>query len=89
MYRGISDFKKGYQFRTNVVKVTDSYSTLPRWRNNFSLLLNVQGVNNIRQTEMLTTEPLMPESSAFEMEMAVDMLKGHIKRYGSNLSRID
>jgi len=39
LYRGISDFKKGYQSRTNVVKdgksdlVADSHSILARWRN--------------------------------------------------------
>jgi hypothetical protein len=42
LYRGISDFKKGYQPRTNIVKdekgdlVADSYSILARWRNHFS-----------------------------------------------------
>jgi hypothetical protein len=42
MYRGSSDFKKGYQSRTNIVKdekgdlVADSHSTLARWRNYFS-----------------------------------------------------
>ena len=40
--RGISDFKKGYQPRTNVVKekkndwVADCYSIVARWRNYFS-----------------------------------------------------
>ena len=39
---GISDFKKGYQPRTNIVKdetgdlVTGSYSILVRWRDYFS-----------------------------------------------------
>ena len=47
LYRGISDFKTGYQPRTNLVKdekvdlVTDSHSILSRWRNNFSQLFNV------------------------------------------------
>jgi len=48
LYRGINDFKKGYQPRTNIVKdeksdlVADSHSILARWRNDFSQLLNVQ-----------------------------------------------
>ena len=56
--RGISDFKKGYQPRTNVVKdekgdlVADSYSIVARWRNYFSQLLNIHGVNDVRQTEI-------------------------------------
>jgi len=58
LYRGISDFKKSYQPRTNIVKddkgdlVADSHSILARWRNFFSQLLNVHGVNDIRQTEI-------------------------------------
>jgi len=40
-YRGVSDFKKGYQPRTNTVKdekrdwVTACHSTLIRWMNHF------------------------------------------------------
>jgi hypothetical protein len=69
LYRGISDFKKGYQPRNNVVKdekddlVADSHSILARWRNNFFQLLNVHGVNDVRQTEIHTAEPLVPEPS--------------------------
>jgi len=39
--------------------------------------LNVHGVVDIRQTEIQTTEPLVPEPSAFEVEMAVEKLKRH------------
>ena len=52
LYTGINDFKKGYQPRTNVVKdekgdlVAESYSIVFRWRNYFSQLLNVHGVND-------------------------------------------
>ena len=67
MYRGISDFKKDYQPRTNIVRdekadlVTDIHSILARWRNHFSQLLNVHGVNDVRQTGRHTAEPLVPE----------------------------
>jgi len=37
--------------------VTDSPSVLARWRNHFSELLNVRGVNIARQTEIYTAEP--------------------------------
>jgi hypothetical protein len=53
-YRDISDFKKGYQPRTNVAKeengdlVTDSHSILAIWRNHFSQLLNVHAVNDVK-----------------------------------------
>jgi hypothetical protein len=54
LYRGINDFKKGYQHRTNVVKdengdlVANSRSILSRWRDHFSQLLKVHGVNDDR-----------------------------------------
>jgi len=47
LYRGINDFKKGYQPRTTIVKdekgdlVADSHSIKARWRNYFSQLFNV------------------------------------------------
>jgi len=50
LYRGIIDFKKGYQPRCNIVKdekddlVADSHSIVVRWRNFFSQLFNVHGV---------------------------------------------
>jgi hypothetical protein len=37
--------------------VTDFPSILARWRNHFSQLLNVYGVNIARQTEIYTAEP--------------------------------
>ena len=73
LYRGINDFKKGYQPRTKTVKdeksdlVTDSYSIVARWRNYFFQLLNVCGVNDDRQTEIHTAGPLVPEPSASEV----------------------
>jgi hypothetical protein len=51
LYRGISDFKKGYQARTNVVKdekgdvVADSRSILARWRKRIFEMLNYSAVN--------------------------------------------
>ena len=54
LYRCISDVKKGYQPRTNIVKdetgdlVTGCYSILARWRNYLSQLLNVHGDHDIR-----------------------------------------
>ena len=83
MYRGIGDFKKGYQPRTNIVKaetgdlVTGSYNILARWRDYFSQLLNVHGVHDVRQTETHTAEPLVPEPSAFEVDLATEKLKSH------------
>jgi hypothetical protein len=55
--------------------VADFHSVLARWRNNFSQLLNIHGANVVRQTEVHTAEPLVPEPSAFEIEMAIEKLK--------------
>jgi len=55
----------------------DSHSNLTRWRNYFSQLLNVYGVNDVRQTEIHTAEPVVPEPSAFEVELAIEKLKSH------------
>jgi len=57
--------------------VTDSYSNLARWRNHFSQLVNVYGVNDVRQTEIHTAEPVAPEPSAFGVELAIEKRKSH------------
>jgi hypothetical protein len=79
LYRDINDFKKGYQSRTNIVKnengdlVTDSHNILGRWRNHFSQLFNVHRVREVRQTEINTKAPLLPEPSALSLRW---LLKG-------------
>jgi len=81
LYRGINDFKKGYLPRSNLVKdekgdlVADSHSIVARWRNYFSQLFNVHGVKDVRQAEIHTAEPLVPEPSAAEFKLAIDKLK--------------
>ena len=83
LYRGINDFKKVYQPRTIIVKdekgelVADPHSIMARWRNNFSQLLNVNEDKDIRQAEIHTVEPLVPEPSAFVVELAIGKLKNH------------
>ena len=57
--------------------VADSYSIVARWRKYFSQLLNVHGVNDVRQTEIHTAEPLVPEPSAIKVELAFEKLKSH------------
>jgi hypothetical protein len=58
--------------------VADYHSSIARWRNCFSQLLNVHGVNDVRQAEIHTAEPLVPpEPSAFEGEVGIEKLKCH------------
>jgi hypothetical protein len=77
--RGISDFKKGYQPRTNTVKdgmgdpVAECHSILAGWINYFSQLLNVHGDNYVRLTEIYTAEPPVPEPSGFEVKVAIEL----------------
>jgi len=57
-YNGISDFKKVYHSRTNIVRsqkgflVAGSHRIVARWGNHFSQLLNMHGVNDVRQREI-------------------------------------
>ena len=53
LYRGINDFKWGYQPTANIVK--DDKGDLV--------------ANDVRQTEIHTAEPLVPEPSASEFEL--------------------
>jgi len=59
--------------------VADSHSILAGWKNHFSQLLNVHGINDVSQTEIHThtQEPLVPEPSVFEVELAIEKLKSH------------
>jgi hypothetical protein len=78
--RGINDFKKGYQPGCNIVKdekgdlVADSNSIVDRWRNYFSQLIRVHAVKEDGQAEIHTAEPLVPDSSASDVELAIDKL---------------
>ena len=62
MYRGINDFKKGYQPICNIVKdekgdlIAESHSIVARWKNYFSQLFNVHGVKDVGQAEIHTAD---------------------------------
>jgi hypothetical protein len=81
LHRGINYLKKGYQPRSNLVKdenddlLADSHNILNRWKNYFSHLLNVHRTTDVRQIEIHTAEPLVPEPSPFEVEIAIAKLK--------------
>jgi hypothetical protein len=48
-----------------------------RGRNISSQLLSEYGANDVRQTGIHTAEPLVPEPSAFDLELAIGKLKSH------------
>jgi len=57
--------------------VADSHGIVAGWRNLFSQLFNVHGVKDVRQAEIHAEEPLVPDPSASEFELAIDKLKSH------------
>jgi len=75
-----ADQKAKFQELESVEKgvlFADSHGILARWRNHLSQLLNVHGVNDVRQAEIHTAEPLLPEPSAFEFELPIEKLQSH------------
>jgi len=50
----------------------DSHSVLARWRNHSSQMLNVYRVNDIKQTELRTSEQLVTQPSASEVELSIE-----------------
>jgi hypothetical protein len=64
-------FKKGGDM------VTDTHRIFAMYRKHFSQLLNLRGVNDVKQAEIHIAEPLVPEPSAFEVEMATEKLITH------------
>jgi hypothetical protein len=73
----------GYKLRTNIVKdekgdlFSESNSILVKWRNHFSQLLNIDRVNDVRQREIHTAEPHVPEPSGLKFQLAIEKLKSH------------
>ena len=41
-----------------------------RWRKHFCHLLNIRRINEVKQANVHTAEPLVPWQNAFEFEMA-------------------
>jgi hypothetical protein len=83
LYRGINEFKKGYQPRINIIKdengnlIADPQNVLNRWKNFLNQLLNVHGVHDVRQMDIHMAGPLMPEPSIVKVETAIGKLKSY------------
>jgi hypothetical protein len=77
LYRGINEFKRGYQPRTTLVKddngdlLADSNTIVNRWKSYFSQLLNIHNISDDRQIEIHTAEPLVPGPSHLEVEISI------------------
>jgi hypothetical protein len=59
--------------------LADPHNILNGWKDYFCQLLNVHGTGGVRQTEIHTAQPFVPEPSASEVEDAI----GKLKRYKS------
>jgi hypothetical protein len=55
--------------------VGDSHNILSMWKNYFCQLLNVHRVSDVRQIEIHTAEPLVPDPSPFKVEIATANFK--------------
>jgi hypothetical protein len=83
LYRGINEFKKGYQPRISIMNdengnlIADPHNVLNRWKNIINQMLNVYGVHDVRQMDIHTAEPLVPEPSLVEVKIAIRKLKSY------------
>jgi hypothetical protein len=81
VYRGINEFKRGYQPRSNLVidengdLLANPETIVNRWKSYVSQLMNVHDVTDIRQIETHTAEPLVPGPCHFEVEISIAKLK--------------
>jgi len=79
LYRGINEFKKSYQPRTNLVKdksgdlLADSNNILNRCF--FCKLSNIHSINVVRDTEIHASETLVPEPSSSEVVIDIEKVK--------------
>jgi hypothetical protein len=83
LYGGINEFKKGYQPRIHIIKdengnlLADPQNVLNKWEIFFNQVLNVHGVHDVRQKDIQTAEPLVPESSPVEVGITIGKLKSY------------
>jgi len=66
--------------------LADSHIILNRWKNYFYQLLNVHGVNDVRQTEMHTAELLVHEHSSRMKFSGTDQILSQLIQAGGNTS---
>ena len=55
--------------------VVNFHSNLGRWRKHFTQLLSIHAVDDCRRRDIHTVRPLVPQPSAFEIELTFEKLK--------------
>jgi hypothetical protein len=72
-----------HQPRINIIKdensnlLADPQNILHRWKNFFNQVLNIHRVHDVRQMDIHTAEPLVPEPSFVEVEIGIGKLKSY------------
>jgi hypothetical protein len=75
LYRGMNEFKRGYQPRNNLFKdenddlLVDSHNILNTCKNYFSQLLNVHNVSDVRQIEVHRAGQLVPGPVVLKLKL--------------------
>jgi hypothetical protein len=73
---GIKEFKNRFHPRINIIK-DENGNLLADPQNFFSQVLNEHGVHDVRQMDKHMGEPLVPEPSLVEVEIAIGKLKSY------------
>jgi hypothetical protein len=58
--------------------LADPHKVLNRWMNYLCQLLNVHEASGVRQTEVHTAEPFVPQPRTSEVEVAIGKMKSYI-----------
>ena len=69
--------------------LADSNSILNRWKDYFSQLWNVHKDNDMGDIEIHTAEPLIPDPTLLEVEIAIEILKKYKSQSRPNFDRIN
>jgi hypothetical protein len=65
------------KYNENADLLANSHNILHRWKDYIFQLLNVHMLSDIRQIEIHIAEPLVPEPSLFEVEIAIAKFKNY------------
>jgi hypothetical protein len=55
-------------------QLADFHNNLNKWKKYLSQLLNVHRIRDVKQTEIHTVEPLLPDPSPLEFQIAIENL---------------
>jgi hypothetical protein len=58
--------------------LADPECVMNRWKNVFNQVLNIRGIQDIRQLDIHMAEPLVPEPRLVKVETAIGKLKRYI-----------